>query len=133
MREVCRQPFQRPGPSYQKKKKKKKLHFKNFKKKKNHFWKKLFSDHVWTWSFIRDVHRQPFQRSSPSYPKRKNFVSKFSKKKKIFSKKFSLNYIWTWSFMREVCRQPFQSPVTITQKTFFQRLKIKTFLCVNLG
>ena len=88
MREVCRQPFQRPGPSYQKKKK---LHFKNFKKKKNNFLKNLFSDHVWTWSFIRDVHRQPFQRSSPSYPKRKNFVSKFSKKKKFFQK----NFLWT--------------------------------------
>ena len=113
MREVRKQPFQRPSHNHPKR---------NFISKK--IFQNFVANYVWTWSSMREVRWQPFQRLGH------NFVSK-----KIFQN-FVLNYVWTWSSMREVCK-PFQrfchNHSKKKKKTFFQKLKIKTFFCVNLG
>ena len=89
-------------------------------KKKFYFKKDIsklfFSNYVWTWSSMIEVHRQPFQRPGHNHPKR-NFISK----KKIFQKKIS-NYICTDPLWENYVGSLFKGPITITQKeTSFQK------------
>ena len=102
----------------------KETHFKTsfFKEKK-----KLSSNYVRTWSSMREVHRQSFQRLGHNHPKR-NFISKKIFQNFIFFPKLcfqtmsGLDPLW-----ERYVGSIFKGLVTITQKeTSFQKRFFKT-------